>query len=586
MEHLYREEDVTKTKFEAQIAALKVKFASGTNTHKMVMHCIEVRAKDGIWIPCGFTGEGATKAAIELWDDAYKLRFDYPDTTILRKRRGRNWSTFYQYAHKAADTMKTAQNWGDGDLSYRIVRYPMPAIWADEIAANAVWLEREKTRMLDGTYQDVPWYNETWWIDGQSKNNHVAHVSVKTPHKIAYTPNYEYGAADRQISVSIGKYLRDFYSHTLRDMEGKNSGRKRADGSDLYLDAFTYYQEQFVTQFGDSNTLHYATTADDMEQVYINGPASCMGGQDINWESDIHPARVYAAGDLHLAYTKDTEDKITSRALVWPDKKLVGRIYGDEGSLQHLLTLDDYKMANAHALEGARLAIIPYDRGHVMPFIDGASCYTVVNNPKTGKNEFYLGYDRAVGGIRKVGGYQNGLDYDPEEEDTFTCGCCDEQIDADYLVTVITARNHNGRTSIEDWCNHCADIFATICTNDNEYYSDSKFTLVDVHGYGLIVEHNLENIDYYVSAITRECFVGGNFAGKLNNDDELHVSHDDVGVYKLTFDSKTDSYYDTIGYSALINTRLDALLEEPLDQEQLHDCKQIELDFVLLAKAA
>jgi hypothetical protein len=90
---------------------------------------------------------------------------------------------------------------------------------------------------------------------------------------------------------------------------------------------------------------------------------------------DEHPVSVYAAGDLHLAYLEQQDGEITARALVWPERRKVGRTYGDTTTLlTKLLELGYEKPENYDAIKGARLLKIPYRQGYIMPFLDACGC--------------------------------------------------------------------------------------------------------------------------------------------------------------------------------------------------------------------
>lgn len=97
----------------------------------------------------------------------------------------------------------------------------------------------------------------------------------------------------------------------------------------------------------------------EMLRVYRNGPSSCMVHPVEKYHSKgIHPLAVYAGSDLMVAYiTKRNDDtKIQQRALVFPKKKVIGRVYGT-GSLVPLLKQLGYREFDnkTHNFDGARL---------------------------------------------------------------------------------------------------------------------------------------------------------------------------------------------------------------------------------------
>jgi hypothetical protein len=107
--------------------------------------------------------------------------------------------------------------------------------------------------------------------------------------------------------------------------------------------------------------LKITETAEDAIQVYRNGPRSCMTNSD--------SVAVYSApGDLRVAYI-ERFDTPTARAVVWPERKIHGRIYGDRIRLQTQLEKAGYTYGN---FIGAKLPRIGRGKrqGFVLPYID------------------------------------------------------------------------------------------------------------------------------------------------------------------------------------------------------------------------
>ncbi len=126
--------------------------------------------------------------------------------------------------------------------------------------------------------------------------------------------------------------------------------------------------QEFIAAYGNIE-LAFADTADDIERVYLNGPRSCMSHPAASYDSDEHPVRVYAAGDLSIAYlvAKDEDSEhITARSVCWPEKKIYSRVYGDD-KLARMLESAGY---GEGSLDGAKVARIPAGRGFVMPYVD------------------------------------------------------------------------------------------------------------------------------------------------------------------------------------------------------------------------
>ncbi|MDF2996856.1 MAG: RNA-splicing ligase RtcB [Xanthobacteraceae bacterium] len=159
------------------------------------------------------------------------------------------------------------------------------------------WRMREQSRFDDGTYKPVSWADETWWIHSEHRKNHFTHLSTAGVGFIAYTETPEKGSADVQNKIRPGRYLEKFFSDILTPNEIRD-----------YATECALLTEQ--------NELFFAKTEDEFEQVYLNGPDSCMAKDVEHFDCPQHPVRIYAAGDLELAYLKRDGD-ITARALVW-----------------------------------------------------------------------------------------------------------------------------------------------------------------------------------------------------------------------------------------------------------------------------
>ncbi len=129
--------------------------------------------------------------------------------------------------------------------------------------------------------------------------------------------------------------------------------------------------EQLVCEIEGPETLHFASSADDIEEVYLTGPNSCMSRKLDSFSVDIHPVRVYAAGDLAIAYLMNTDEEIVARCVCWPTKKQYSDyMYGDHQRLkQRLIQLGWIVSDNFY---GARLLRIQHDAtAFVMPYLDG-----------------------------------------------------------------------------------------------------------------------------------------------------------------------------------------------------------------------
>ena len=211
--------------------------------------------------------------------------------------------------------------------------------------------------------------------------------------KTTYLPNREVrrycgqmtkGQRGIYTSIKVGRYLTKFFGDILTEKE---------------IADYTEWQISGVRDSEYSNNSEYpllfARTPDEIEDVYINGPSSCMSYEQDRYKSCTrHPVVVYGAGDLAIAYikSKKKKSKVLARALVWPDHKIYGRIYPNTGSwredgfssqedsenaskaLESKLRALKYKniSVNKKGFDGARLLKIPATlRNHYhMPYLD------------------------------------------------------------------------------------------------------------------------------------------------------------------------------------------------------------------------
>lgn len=287
-----------------------------------------------------------------------------------------------------------------------------------KIVVDDTWKERERARFDSGEYTALP-----YWF--KQEEDHFAHHSNKHPGKIAYTKDAASGVADRQTTISCRDYL------------------SRLTPS-LYQYDIDSRCQRWEAEFGLLPGLHLAKTADEIERVYTNGPHSCMAGS--SYDSDEHPTRVYAAGDLAVAYLMDDKDNITSRCLCWPDKKIRGRIYVDEAREDQFVRVLESAGYRRGKLDGARLLKIESGDGrYVMPYID--DCQSVDDNGKYFTINGSIEASSTGGLIRTY--------------NRTRCDCCNSYVPSDETTDV------NG----DPWCECCVDNHAFNCDHYGEYYS-------------------------------------------------------------------------------------------------------------------
>lgn len=313
------------------------------------------------------------------------------------------------------------------------------------------WRAREAARLQDGTYAPLPawWQAAPWWQGSEAARDHYAHMA-KDGARIAFTESAEKGAADSQLVLSGTKYLARYFSNVLAPHDIAQIG--------LQIGA-----ESFHVQFSDC--------ADMFEKVYTEGGIpSCMAHDADDYSSEFHPVRVYAAGDLQIAWVESPESdeenfSILARAVVWPAKKTYTRIYynSSDNNAKMIKALADlgYRK-NEHGFTGARLRRKESRRGgFVAPYIDCQNCVT-------DDGEYLIIDPNGEMNCDNTNGLVDG-------GSRYSCERCGDGMDEDDSYTV----------SDESWCSHCYSNHAFTCGRTGESYSDRErhVTVISRHGY-------------------------------------------------------------------------------------------------------
>ena len=244
---------------------------------------------------------------------------------------------------------------------------------------RAIWVERERARLENGSYHPVPWL-----LDSR-RAAHYAHISTGNANLIAYTPDDVFGVEDRQLRVKPGKYLTQFYG-------------------DVYTpEEIVVWSDRVKAMSLD---MHIATTPEECESVYtaLHGPDSCMTAKG-HWDVGQHPATVYGGGDTAVAYIghiggSHSNHSITARAVVRTDKKLFYRAYGTASGVLVAMLLAAGYTRTSDALMGARVRAVSLDAQYwLMPYIDGVGTGTLNDDGRY----FILGTGGGVS-VRDVSG--------------------------------------------------------------------------------------------------------------------------------------------------------------------------------------
>jgi hypothetical protein len=203
--------------------------------------------------------------------------------------------------------------------------------------------------------------------DIAAKNpDHYLALSKESPPLLTYFKDEQKAQDNKRSKISIRGYLEKYFPKL------SEAARKKIETEYLSYDT----------------RLKFATTPAQIVKAYLNYAAGSPASQSCmrrRYKTQ-HPTSVYGAGDLAIAYLVNEAGKVTERSLVWPEKKIYGRVYGT--SLLHTLLQgagykkSDYYPENrdkGNSFNGARLLKIPYNQTKpnarhgefLMPYIDG-----------------------------------------------------------------------------------------------------------------------------------------------------------------------------------------------------------------------
>ena len=329
------------------------------------------------------------------------------------------------------------------------------------------------------------WERETWWTEHLASKADWWRVrrSEDDSAMLAYHLTEAHALADRWTKTKPGRYLTAHTSLTQKEVkfwaEWHIKGERPADDDEP-----------------DSEVVQFASTPDEIEEVYLDGPSSCMSHQADSYESSEHPVRVYGAGDLAIAwlpYRDNDEDylgrrladrpRVKARALCWPERKVYGRVYPDDcypegAALVHALQAVGYSHARIHdkGFNGARLLRIECeDRngrdGWVMPYLD-SPCRNFDDDGD------YL--------IMRQNGEFNAEETDgvvtSEEEYEYHCDWCEDGFNGGGSTVFSSVNRHGGRNE-RYICPSCAEsenVFR--CAGFDEYFDSGHVSYDEWQG--------------------------------------------------------------------------------------------------------
>lgn len=306
--------------------------------------------------------------------------------------------------------------------------------------------------MMDTSWTITPWHRELWY---QEKGRlHFAHVSPTDPTKIEFYMNEKDLMRGRLTTMAPGRYLTRFFGDELT-------------GKEIERLANT------VAVNAKENELHVTQDPDEIVKIYENGPNSCMSGhgrfelKERKTNKITHPVTVYAGPDLGIAYL-GTIEKPKARCVVWPEKKIYGRIYGDIDKLEILLMREGYERGS---FDGARIRrlMTPSHPAHViLPYID---------NPVVGGK--YRVFFTPGEEFLTLGVSPGGESFEIAVTDSGTSGtrvglCQREACDTEFEWSQATVILDNTGIRSRYYCPQCAETHAHKCEIDGYYYLNAE----------------------------------------------------------------------------------------------------------------
>lgn len=325
---------------------------------------------------------------------------------------------------------------------------------------------------------------------------------------LAYHLTEAHAAANRWTKTKPGRYLTAHTTLTPKEVKFWAEWHIKGQRPDDAVD-----DEQEIVLF--------ASTPDEIEYVYLNGPASCMSHQAKSYESNEHPVRMYGAGDLaiaHLPYRPDDSDHLDrteaqrpefkARAICWPERKIYGRVYPEDcypegAALVHGLQALGYSHARLHPIgfSGARMLRVEDGDDLIVPYLD-SPCQ---NFDDDGDN-LILCQKGDWSGDSTSGLVSCAPEYEHH------CEWCEEGFNGEY-ETVYTRVEGNGGRDGMTVCPSCAVGGAFYCEGFDETFSDD-------------VEHDTWDGDTYTQYWLDDNTFISDFSDDRFPDDVLVMMHD------------------------------------------------------------
>ena len=213
--------------------------------------------------------------------------------------------------------------------------------------AGLAWRKREIQRKSNSR---APWITKDWYRKSNVSAIHFPHICPFDTQFVRYTKSEEDGIKGIYTTTTVNRYMGRYFYNVDRE--------NRLEAARVFYTL-------------SHNKLYFGETPDEIEQVYRDGPSSCMSYCNSRYNGRGHPVRAYGAGDIKIAYVVDKNNIPVARTLVYNRKFTV--IYnsthpGGQALLYHL-RVNGY-VSDADALVGAKMLHIENVHGFDLPYMD------------------------------------------------------------------------------------------------------------------------------------------------------------------------------------------------------------------------
>ena len=299
--------------------------------------------------------------------------------------------------------------------------------------------------------------------------------------KIGYTQTLQKGRSELATKIKIGKFIQKFFPNLEPPIKER-----------IQIAHNAIHKNKLIDNFG------IAKTAQEILEVYENGPSSCMAQKgNERWERwgdwEAYPVEVYAAGDIGVAFLKKSDKSgYSQRTLINLNERTYSKVYGS-GNLITILKSKGYEH-NSQALEDCKIQKIEHNDGQfIMPYIDGGlhACTSEKMDHFILKSEYSNFYDfckkaDSVKGLLSNGDYEN-------------CYNCEDSI---HIGDVFMA-------NVSEFC-YCEDCFHEIfafCDHCNELDYGDNFVFCEFND--SYICNSCSERNYFTDAYNNQIYPNG-----------------------------------------------------------------------------